>query len=407
MASTIRIKRRWTGTGDAPATMKSGELAYNGLTDTLYIGFGDDGSGNATSVKTVAGFGAAVMLTSDQVISGIKTFNSSPVLPTPTAGDNSTKAATTAFVAQAISAAAVADGDYGDITVSGSGSAYTIDADAVTNAKLANMATDTIKGRTTAGTGDPEDLTPSQVKTMLALNNVNNTSDASKPVSTAQQAALDQKVDTTSVGVAGGVASLDGTGKVPSTQLPSFVDDVLEYANLAGFPATGSTGVMYVALDTNKVYRWSGTVYIEISGSPGSTDAVPEGSTNLYYTDARARAATIVQSVTNGDTTHAPSSDVVFDQLAAKAPLASPTFTGTPAGPTATTSTNTTQLATTAFVQANVALDLKKASNLSDVANVATARTNLGLGSMATQASNAVNITGGTIDGITIDGGTY
>lgn len=93
--------------------------------------------------------------------------------------------------------------------------------------------------------------------------------------------------NTANKGAVDGYASLDGTGKVPSSQLPSFVDDVLEYANLASFPATGSTGIIYVALDTNKIYRWSGSAYVEISGSPGSTDAVPEGSTNLYFTTAR------------------------------------------------------------------------------------------------------------------------
>jgi len=58
-------------------------------------------------------------------------------------------------------------------------------------------------------------------------------------------------------------------GLVPSSQLPSYVDDVLEYANLASFPATGETGKIYVDLATNKIYRWSGTVYIEISSSAG------------------------------------------------------------------------------------------------------------------------------------------
>lgn len=61
----------------------------------------------------------------------------------------------------------VSDGDKGDITVSSSGTVWTIDADAVTNADLANMATATIKGRTTAGTGDPEDLTATQVTALL------------------------------------------------------------------------------------------------------------------------------------------------------------------------------------------------------------------------------------------------
>jgi hypothetical protein len=70
-------------------------------------------------------------------------------------------------------------------------------------------------------------------------------------------------------GIANGYASLDGGGLVPSTQLPSYVDDVLEYADLASFPATGTTGKIYVDLATNKIYRWSGTVYVEISSSAG------------------------------------------------------------------------------------------------------------------------------------------
>lgn len=60
-------------------------------------------------------------------------------------------------------------------------------------------------------------------------------------------------------------------GLVPSSQLPSYVDDVLEYANLAGFPTTGETGKIYVALDSNKIYRWSGSAYIEVSPSVGTT----------------------------------------------------------------------------------------------------------------------------------------
>lgn len=92
-------------------------------------------------------------------------------------------------------------------------------------------------------------------------------------------------------GSANGYASLDGSGKVPSTQLPSYVDDVEEYGSQAAFPTTGETGKIYVDTGSNKTYRWSGTQYIEISASPGSTDAVAEGSTNLYFTTARARAS--------------------------------------------------------------------------------------------------------------------
>ena len=68
-------------------------------------------------------------------------------------------------------------------------------------------------------------------------------------------------------GANNGLAELDGTGKVPAAQLPSYVDDVLEYANLAGFPVTGESGKIYIAQDTNITYRWSGSAYVEISAS--------------------------------------------------------------------------------------------------------------------------------------------
>ena len=104
-------------------------------------------------------------------------------------------------------------------------------------------------------------------------------------------------VETSTVGQPGGVAALDGTGKVPSAQLPSYVDAVVEVADFASLPPVGVASTIYVTIDDGKTYRWGGSAYAEISASPGSTDAVPEGSTNLYFTTARAEAAAPVQSV--------------------------------------------------------------------------------------------------------------
>lgn len=103
-------------------------------------------------------------------------------------------------------------------------------------------------------------------------------------------------------GVVSGLAELDSGGKVPAAQLPSYVDDVLEYTDVAAFPVSGTAGIIYVALDTNKTYRWSGSAYVEISPSPGSTDSVTEGSTNKYFTAARAIASVITGFVSGAGT---------------------------------------------------------------------------------------------------------
>jgi hypothetical protein len=68
-------------------------------------------------------------------------------------------------------------------------------------------------------------------------------------------------------GAANGVATLGGDGKVPSSQLPSYVDDVVEVANYAALPAIGETGKIYITLDNNKVYRWTGSIYVEIAAN--------------------------------------------------------------------------------------------------------------------------------------------
>jgi len=94
-------------------------------------------------------------------------------------------------------------------------------------------------------------------------------------------------------GSAGGVAELDSNGLVISSQLPSYVDDVLEYASTSEFPATGESGKIYVALDTNLTYRWTGSAYAEISPSL----ALGETSSTAYRGDRG--AAAYAHAVTN------------------------------------------------------------------------------------------------------------
>lgn len=123
-----------------------------------------------------------------------------------------------------------------------------------------------------------------------------------------------------SKGVANGYAPLNASNQIPAVHLPSFVDDVLEYATQSAFPGPGASGVIYVALDTGKIYRWSGSAYVEISPSPGSTDAVTEGASNLYFTAARVRATDLtgLSTASSADVTAADSLLVAAGKLQAQ-----------------------------------------------------------------------------------------
>lgn len=93
--------------------------------------------------------------------------------------------------------------------------------------------------------------------------------------------------DNAKLGVADGIATLDNTGKVPTSQLPSFVDDVIEVDDISSAPATGEEGKIYVAKDTGKCYRWSGTMYTEISTSDIVTASDKNGYIKVNGTDVK------------------------------------------------------------------------------------------------------------------------
>ena len=106
-------------------------------------------------------------------------------------------------------------------------------------------------------------------------------------------------------------ASLVGL-KIPAAELPSYLDDVLEYANLAAFPVTGISGIIYIAADTGLSYRWTGSIYAIVAGGVASvngksgivnlyTDDISEDGTpiNLWYTEARVSANTDVAANTS------------------------------------------------------------------------------------------------------------
>jgi len=117
-------------------------------------------------------------------------------------------------------------------------------------------------------------------KTQVGLGNADNTSDLNKPISTATQDALDDKVDSVLLGAPLGIATLNGTGFINSSQLPSYVDDIEEYTNYTVFPVTGETGKIYVDVTAGTIYRWSGTVYVALSSGGGGL--APWITTSLY-----------------------------------------------------------------------------------------------------------------------------
>lgn len=101
---------------------------------------------------------------------------------------------------------------------------------------------------------------------------------SSKPSYTASEVGA---ISTAAKGTAGGVAELDATGKIPSSQLPASVDQIYEAASRDAFPATGTADIIYVAKDTNLCYRWGGSAYVEISPSL----ALGETSSTAYRGD--------------------------------------------------------------------------------------------------------------------------
>lgn len=114
-----------------------------------------------------------------------------------------------------------------------------------------------------------------------------------------------------SKGAPNGLASLNESGIIPSAQLPSYVDDVIEVDTFSNLPGTGESGKIYIVQDTNLTYRWSGTAYVEISKSL----ALGETSSTAYRGDKGKATTDKLNKTSNkvvvGPTTVNPSTDKI------------------------------------------------------------------------------------------------
>lgn len=348
MANTIRIKR--SSATNAPTTLQNAEIAYSELSDKIFIGVGTGGAGgSATSIVAIGGAGHFLTIS----------------------------AASSTYQTQS--------GMSSYLTTSSAASTY------------APLASPTFTGVVTIPSG-------------ASISGYLTTSSASSTYQTIS-----------------GMSSYLTTATASST-----------YAPLASPTLTGVPVSTTAAVDTNTT-QIATTAYVIAQGYLKSATA-----SSTYQTQAGMSSYLTTSTASSTYQTQSGMSSYLTTSAAGTtyAPLASPTLTGVPLAPTATAGTNTTQIATTAFVgtavanlvaSAPAALDtlnelaaalgndasfattiatslgekLVKSSNLSDLTSTSTARTNLGLGTMATQAASAVAITGGTINGVTFDGGTF
>lgn len=486
MANTLRIKRRASGSPGAPSSLANAELAFNEVDDVLYYGEGTGGAGGtATTVIAIAGPGAFATLSTAQTISGNKTFTGDVVVPTQSSSDDSTKAASTAFVkAQGYLTGNQSITFSGDASGSGSTS-VTLSLASVGTAGTYTKVTTDAKGRVTSGTT----LSASDIPTLTA----SKVSDFDTQVRSSrldQMAAPTASVSLNShkiTNLATPTADSDAATKayVDATKQGLDVKESVHAATTANITLSGTQtidGVALVAGDRvlvkNQTTASANGIYVVASGAwtraddfdtsgkvtPGAFTFVEEGTTQadsgwVLTTDGTITLGTtglaftqfsgagqiiagagLTKSGSTLDVGTASASRIVVN--ADSIDLATIGTAGTYRSVTVdaygrvSSGTNPTTLSgygitdaqpldatLTALAGVTVAAnkliyatgadafttaDLSSfGRSLIDDADAAGARTTLGLGSMATQASSNVSITGGSIDGITFDGGTF
>lgn len=315
----------------------------------------------------------------------------------------------------------------GDVSSTGGTAVTAIGTGVVTNTKLTTVPTGTLKGRVTAGTGSPEDLTPAQAKSVLAIavadvvglsgdlagkSDLTHThSAATTSVAGFMSGADKTKLDSVASGATANAsdASLRDRSTHTGTQAAATVTGLASVAT-SGSAADLSAGTLLAA----RLPAFSGDVSSSVGSSVSTIGAgvvtnaklaaVPTATIKGRITastgvseDLTAAQAKSVLAITTGDVSGLSAA------LALKADLASPTLTGVPAAPTAANGTNTTQLATTAFVRstrldqltaptASVSMGNQRITSLLDPVNPTEAATKAYVDSAASGLSGKASV---------------
>jgi len=489
MANTLRIKRRASGSPGAPSSLANAELAFNEVDNTLYYGKGTGGAGGtASSVEAIGGSGAYLTLSTAQTVSGNKTFTGDVIVPTQSTADNSTKAATTAFVkAQGYLTGNESITFSGDATGTGATSVTLTLANTGISAGTYTKLTVDAKGRATAGTtlsaSDIPTLTAAKISdfnTQVRTNRIDQLTAPTASVSLnsqkitnladptgAQDAATKAYVDATKQGLdvkdsvraaTTGNITLSGTQTVDGVSL--LAGDRVLVKNQASAGQNGiydvvSGGSWTRSADANVSSEVTSGLFVFVEEGTTNADSgwvlttdgsITLGTTSLAFVQfsgagqvtagagltktgntidvATANAGRIVINADSIDLATTGVSASTYKSVTVDA------YGRITAGSNPTTLagygiTDAQALDATLTALAGVSVSANQliyatgsdtftttsftsfGRSLVDDADAAAGRTTLGLGTIATQNANNVSITGGSIDNIEFDGGTF